>query len=101
MRGTYLVAALALGFILTELALGARASNWDFLDESIYMEASAKILEGQGCGLNGLLPVVCNYEHPPLVKVLEAISLYAFGWVVPRSTISSPTFSADLPNLSS
>jgi 4-amino-4-deoxy-L-arabinose transferase-like glycosyltransferase len=101
MRAIYIVGAIATAFLLTELFLGARTSNWDFLDDSIYMEASAKILDHQACVISGTLLTVCNYEHPPLVKVLEAISLYAFGWVVPSSTVSNAVSVGDLPNLSS
>jgi 4-amino-4-deoxy-L-arabinose transferase-like glycosyltransferase len=101
MRGAYIVGILAIVFLLTELALGVLISNWDFLDDPIYMQASLMILEHQGCSINGFFITTCNYEHPPLVKVLEAISLYAFGWVVPRSILSNPTVAGDLPNLSS
>ena len=101
MRGAYIVGALVVVFLFMELALGAHASNWDFLDDAIYIQASVKILDHQSCSISGFIPTVCNYEHPPLVKVLEAISLYAFGWVVPRSMVSNPTLAGDLPNLSS
>jgi Dolichyl-phosphate-mannose-protein mannosyltransferase len=101
MRPAYAVAALAASFVCMELVLGRLISNWDFLDDSIYMQASLKILEHQGCSLTGPYLTVCNYEHTPLVKVLEAISLVTFGWVVPRSTLTSPGVAGDLPNLSS
>ena len=96
-----MVGAIAIAFLLSELLLGARTSNWDFLDDAIYMQASVMILDHQGCIATGTLLTACNYEHPPLVKILEAISLYVFGWVVPGSAVSNAASIGDLPNLSS
>jgi len=101
MRARYAVAALAVAFLTVELVLGSLVSNWDFLDDSIYMHASLIILEHHGCNLDGSYLTLCNYEHTPLVKVLGAVSLYAFGWVVPRSVLMSPGSAIDLPRLSS
>ena len=80
-------------FLASNLFLAFDNSNWNFIDESSYIPASIALLNGESCSIaNATIPTptVCNYEHPPLVKVLEAVSLYAFGWVVPKSAYPHP-----------
>jgi predicted membrane-bound dolichyl-phosphate-mannose-protein mannosyltransferase len=79
---------LAVAFIATNVFLGLRSTNWSFIDENTYIHATIAIISGQSCPITSLTlstPTICNYEHPPLVKLLEAASLSVFGWAVPKS----------------
>jgi 4-amino-4-deoxy-L-arabinose transferase-like glycosyltransferase len=66
------------------LALSYENPEWGFVDEYFYIPAAIGMLHGQTCTIPNLIQTtVCNYEHPPLAKVLTAISIYLFTWRVP------------------
>ncbi len=49
-----------------------------------------RLVHGQSCTIVALpFSTLCNYEHPPLVKVLEALSYYMFGWAAPGQVAGS------------
>jgi predicted membrane-bound dolichyl-phosphate-mannose-protein mannosyltransferase len=86
-RWIWVLAAL---FLLADLVLAFRTTNWGYLDEATYIQASVRMLYGPQCGVSSFFPTVCNYEHPPLAKALEALSLLVFGWVVPAGYVANP-----------
>ena len=88
-----LVWLLVVTFLVISLFLAFDNTNWTFIDESTYIRSTISIVNGRTCNVaNTTLadPTVCNYEHPPLVKLLEAVSLYTFGWGVPKSSYLRP-----------
>src|SRR5271169_2710645 len=78
---------LVLVAIVSNLVLAIEPPSLIFWDEQVYNAAAAMILHGQSCPTIGIavgqstdfIATVCNYEHPPLVKVLVAVTLYIFG----------------------
>jgi 4-amino-4-deoxy-L-arabinose transferase-like glycosyltransferase len=90
---------LALAFIVSDIVLALNGSFFDFLDEQVYITAALQLVHGQSCNIVALpFSTICNYEHPPLVKVLEAISYYAFGSAVPNLPAGQPLYQVALAN---
>lgn len=84
-----ILATLVLVFIVSNIALALMPPALSFWDEQVYNYASTLILRGQSCSTIALtvgsstVPIAapCNYEHPPLVKLLGAVSLYFFDGI--------------------
>ncbi|MDA4122742.1 MAG: glycosyltransferase family 39 protein [Thaumarchaeota archaeon] len=84
------VLCLAVLSMASNLALAVHGTAFDFLDEQTYMGAALQLVHGQSCTIVALpFSTPCNYEHPPLVKVLEALSYYIFGWAAPGQAVGS------------
>lgn len=72
--------------IASNLVLGILHPLQTFWDEQFYNYAATLILRGQACPTISLtvgsstVPIAtsCNYEHPPLVKLMVALTLYVF-----------------------
>jgi len=79
--------------IVTNMALAINGAYFDFLDEQVYITAALQLVHGQSCNIVALpFTTLCNYEHPPLVKVLESVSYSAFGWALPASSAGQPLY---------
>ena len=86
-RPRTLLLILVLGSIASNMVLALIPPSLSFWDEQVYNYASELILQGQSCPTVALtiststvpIAVPCNYEHPPLVKLLGSLTLYVFG----------------------
>jgi 4-amino-4-deoxy-L-arabinose transferase-like glycosyltransferase len=78
---------LAIVSLVSNLAIGLLHPSAGFWDEPVYNYAAQLLLQGKDCPTISLtvgsytapLATPCNYEHPPLVKVIVAVTLYLFG----------------------
>lgn len=91
MKPKLVVWALVAILVASNLALALSPPALSFWDERTYDNAAYRLLYGEGCPVIGTpaapTSTPCNYEHPPLVKVLGALSLYVFG---PLRNASAP-----------
>ena len=79
-----IVWALAAVAVASNLAIALLHPSGLFWDEQFYNYAATLILHGQSCPTISLtvgpstVPVAtsCNYEHPPLVKLMVAVTVY-------------------------
>jgi 4-amino-4-deoxy-L-arabinose transferase-like glycosyltransferase len=84
MNAKRLVWALVAVSMVGNLAIGLQHPLSTFWDEQFYGYAATLLLHGQGCPSISVtvgsstvpLATSCNYEHPPLVKLMVAVALY-------------------------
>jgi 4-amino-4-deoxy-L-arabinose transferase-like glycosyltransferase len=97
LKGRTIVWILVVVSIVSNVALALNGSFFDFLDEQVYITAALQLAHGQSCSIVAIpFSTLCNYEHPPLVKALEALSFYAFGWAVPNAANGQPVYQSAL-----
>ena len=101
MKYRILVWLLAASYFVANIVVGLSITDWSFIDENTYAIAAAKILLGEKCTIYQLnVATTCNYEHPPLAKALEAVSLLLFGWFEPRGSIFNAEYIGSMVQLS-
>lgn len=81
-----MVGVLAAVAFFSNIAIALVHPSALFWDEQFYNYAATLLLHGQNCPTisltvaNSTVPIAtsCNYEHPPLVKLLVAVTIYVF-----------------------
>ena len=71
------VVVLAVAAYLVHLYVAFLQSQYSFVDDLTYLNAAVDVLRGTHCAPTGGNP--CNYEHPPLSKLLMALGFEMSG----------------------
>jgi hypothetical protein len=83
-RPFYVILGLSGLLFALHLWIASVQANYAYVDDITYLSASIDILDKTRCALvagNG-----CNYEHPPLTKVIMAVGFLIFGRVATFGT---------------
>lgn len=71
------ISLLSIAALVGHLAFALAQSTYSFPDDLTYVSSVVNLLEGKACAPQA--NNVCNYEHPPLAKLLIAIGSEVFG----------------------
>jgi len=72
-----IVCLLGLALFLVHIYLAFLQPNYSFVDDNTYVSAAVRMLLGRQC--SPIAENACNYEHPPLAKILLALGFAIFG----------------------
>ena len=72
-----LVTLFALAIFLLHVYTAFVQSDYSFVDDITYVNSAIRIVLGKQCA--PLPDNICNYEHPPLAKLLMALGFEIFG----------------------
>jgi len=76
-RFLLLLTILASALFLIRIAFAFVEPSYSFVDDDTYVSAAIHLLLGHQCA--PVVDNVCNYEHPPLSKLLTALGFEIFG----------------------
>ena len=72
-----IVILLAFALFVLHIYMAFVQPDYSFVDDTTYVSAAIRILLGKQCAL--VAENACNYEHPPLAKLLMALGFAIFG----------------------
>jgi len=76
-RAFSIIVILSFAVFIAHIYVALMQPIYDFVDDRTYLAAAFGILEGSKCPL--VAGNSCNYEHPPLSKLLMALGFEIFG----------------------
>ena len=76
-RALLLLTSLTVVFLVVRMIVASNEPSYSFVDDLTYVSSAIHLVLGEQCAAKAGNP--CNYEHPPLAKLLMAAGFEIFG----------------------